>query len=271
MDSGSLHVLVEAKKEYLKQLCSIMIPIVHETFVTMYEEARNMSNNNKVLVQFQLLLKEVPNWNEHIISTHDGNLSNKCAWFSDLLAAVFVSFVKILSSVRLKAENKKIGIKLPSNKMFIHKVYINAANDIYNDPYVFNTKMDAYERERLLFSRYNTCIEKTVDDLIPVQEILKSCMSDVTDRIDVESNADTTQTEDPDVYDEEEPEEENNNPEEENNNPEESAPPPMDVCAQEEEEEVKDIPTGPQPPQKEEEVEEEECLFADAPEQIKKS
>lgn len=270
MDSGSLHVLVEAKKEYLKQLCTIMTPIVHETFVNMYEEARNMSNNNKNLMQFQLLLKEVPNWNEHIITTHDGNLSNKCAWFSDLLAAVFVSFVKILSSVRLKAENKKIGIKLPSNKMFIHRVYINVANDLYNDPYVFNTKMDAYEREKLLYGRYNTCIEKTVDDLIPVQEILKSCMCDVTDRIDVESNADTTQTEDPDVFEEdeelpqpEEPENAEELPQAENaENPEEGQQPPDD-------EEVKNIPTGPQPTGGE--GEEEECLFADAPEQIKKT
>lgn len=207
MDTGSLNILVEAKKEYLKQLCSVMSPIIIETFQELYNESKKMNKGKNLLMQYQKLLKEVPNWNEHMVNTHCEKLNNSCSWFSDLLAAVFVSFVKILSAVRLKAENKKISIKLPSNQLFIHTCYINAAKNLYKDPYIYHDEMTDNDRHDILNARFRQCVEDTVDEMIPVQEILKSCMSQVTDSIDVESNADTT-TEDPDVYDDiEEPQE----------------------------------------------------------------
>ena len=98
MDSSNLNVLVEAKKEYLEQLCDVMCPLMIETFHTMYNESVSISKGKNVLIQYQKLLKEVPNWNNHMISQHAENLSKNCSWFSDLLAAVFVSFVKILLS-----------------------------------------------------------------------------------------------------------------------------------------------------------------------------
>ena len=99
--SDTLNIMVEAKREYLGQLCQLMCPSMIETFDKMFEEAYNMSKGRKVLIMFQKLLKEVPNWNEGMSRQHTDNIANRCAWFNDLLAAVFVSCVKILSSVRL--------------------------------------------------------------------------------------------------------------------------------------------------------------------------
>ena len=112
-----LNVLVEAKKEYMAQLCKLMSQSMIQAFQDMYKEAEKMSKGKKVLLQYQKLLKEVPNWNDHIVKTHTDATCNTCSWFSDLLAAVFVSYVKILSSVRLKSESKKISIKRVKNTM----------------------------------------------------------------------------------------------------------------------------------------------------------
>ena len=100
MDSHNLNVLVEAKEQYLGQLCDIMMPFMNEVFAAMYNESVKASKGKKVLIQFQKFLKEVPNWNNHMVTQHTDKLCSSCGWFNDLLAAVFVSFVKILSSVR---------------------------------------------------------------------------------------------------------------------------------------------------------------------------
>lgn len=172
-----LTVLVEAKKEYLAQLCSVLCPHMIQAFESMYTEAQKISKGKKVLVQFQVLLKEVPNWNNHIISQHVSAMSKSCSWFSDLLAAVFVSYVKILSSVRLNSETKKISVKLPSNDVFVHGCYTNVAKDLYNDPYVYYEVMSQRTRDEQLTRRFCVCIENTVKEMIPVQEILKAYMS----------------------------------------------------------------------------------------------
>ena len=259
MDANSLNVLVGAKKEYLKQLCALVIPIMIETFHDMYKESVKMTKGKKVLIQYQKLLKEVPNWSDHMINTHNEKLCNSCSWFNDLLAAVFVSFVKILSSVRLKAENKKISVKLPSNQLFIHSCYINAAKDLYKDPYIYHDEPNEYERDTILKNRFKICIENTVDEMIPIQEILKSCMSQVTDKIDLESVADPEEDglEDPEV------DEEFGDEFQEPENPPDTTP------VDENTEEVKEIctTTAPKPP--EPSTEDEDVLFGDAPEEKK--
>jgi len=196
-----LNVLVEAKKEYLNQLCMMMCPFIIEAFSDMYSESIKLCKGRRVLLQYQTLLKLVPEWNDSIIKNHTDKHLNSCSWFSDLLAAVFVSFVKILSSVRLKTENKKISIKLPSNEIFVHLCYVNVAKDLYKDPYIYNDEMSIYERDDKLNHRITLAIEATIKELIPVEQILKTYMSQDTSNIDI--NGDVEETE---VTDDEEPE-----------------------------------------------------------------
>ena len=195
-----LTVLVEAKKEYLAQLCCVMCPHMITTFESLYNESNSISKGKKVLAQYQKLLKEVPNWNNHMIHQHAEKLSSTCSWFNDLLAAVFVSYVKILSSVRLNSENKKISVKLPSNDVFIHGVYTNAAKELYKDPYVYHDEMSEYERDTTLTRRFIVCIEATVKEMIPIQEILKAYISHKSD-IEIENNPVGDDTEDPEIED----------------------------------------------------------------------
>jgi hypothetical protein len=195
-----LNVLVEAKKEYLGQLCTLMCPIMIVSFQNVYKEAEKMSKGKKILMQFQALLKEVPNWNDHIVKQNSEEITNTCSWFSDLLAAVFVSIVKILSSVRLKTENKKISIKLPTNELFIHTCYINAAKELYKNPYIYHDEMSEHERDLKLIEKFSVCIENTIRELIPIQQILQTYMNPTSDVIDMNQQPDeVVDAEDPDI------------------------------------------------------------------------
>jgi hypothetical protein len=234
-----------------------------ETFQELYETAVRDSKNKKPLLQFQKHLKEVPNWSNAMSKNHSDNITDRCAWFADLLAAVFVSFVKILSSVRLRAENKKISLKVPSNEVFIQTCYNNCAKDLYRDPYIFHEEQSEYERDLRLTKRFTECIEATVKELIPVAEILKTYMSTDDDKnIDLEPSNDMPTPEEDDVVEDdgfgEPPAEEPAAPApapEEPSAPtpsEEVEAPPMGL-----ENEFKTIPHVPAPPEEEEEEEEE--------------
>lgn len=195
-----LTVLVEAKKEYLAQLCCVVCPHMITTFENMYTEANTIAKGKKVLAQYQKLLKEVPNWNNHMIHQHAEKMSSSCSWFNDLLAAVFVSYVKILSSVRINSETKKISLKLPSDDVFIHGCFTNAAKELYKDPYVYHDEMSEYERDANLTRRFITCIETTVKDMIPIQEILKTYISNTNEKIvEIDNTREEEDPEDPDV------------------------------------------------------------------------
>lgn len=195
----NLNVLVEAKKEYMGQLCLIMCPPMIEVFQDMYDEASKLSNGRKTLIMFQKLLKEVPNWSNAMSKRHSDNIADRCAWFNDLLAAVFVACTKILSAVRLKSDNKKISLKLPTNEVFIQTCYNNVAKDLYKDPYVFHEEQSEYVRDEQLTKRFTVCIETTIKELIPVQQILQTYMSQESRDIDLDGEVQDTP--DPDVYD----------------------------------------------------------------------
>ena len=195
----NLNILVEARREYLGQLYGIMCPPMIEVFQDMYDEATKLSKGRKVLIMFQKLLKEVPNWSNAMSKQHSDNITRRCAWFGDLLAAVFVACTKILSAVRLRSDNKKISLRLPTNEVFIQTCYNNVAKDLYKDPYVYHEEQSEYVRDEELTRRFSVCIEATVKELIPVQEILQTYMSQETRDIDLDGEV--HDAEDPDVFD----------------------------------------------------------------------
>ena len=200
--SDPLNILVEAKREYVGQLCLLICPVMIETFENLYEESYKLSKGRKVLIMFQKLLKEVPNWSDSMSKTHSDNITNRCAWFNDLLAAVFVSCVKILSAVRLNKDNKKISLKLPTNEVFIQTCYNNAAKDLYRDPYIYHETQNEHARNDKLYERFCVCIETSVKELIPVQQILQTYMSQTQEGQDLDlDQAEVGDSEDPDLID----------------------------------------------------------------------
>jgi hypothetical protein len=172
---------VEAKREYLAMLCSVMAPIMSETFVDMYKEAVQRSNRHRdhVAKMFTVLLEEVENWNNSIIKTHVDAYEAKCHYFTDLLAAVFVCYIKILSSIRINKEPKKLPIKLPSNADFVHSCLIRAADKFKTHVHIFREE-NALKKEQELVGICAKSIEETLNKLIPIQQILRTYITDTS-------------------------------------------------------------------------------------------
>lgn len=173
----NLSVLVEAKDEYQGIMVTVMMEPMIKVFHEMFMESQRMSKGRKVLQMFQTLLKEVPSWSNTMSRTRASEIEGTYSSFSELLAAVLVSNVKILSAVRIQAGNRKLSLKLPTNDVFIQTVYNNAAKDLYDDPYVFTTSQSEYERNKQLDHRFRKVILDTIKQSIPVQEILTTYMT----------------------------------------------------------------------------------------------
>ena len=90
--------LVEAERKYMAKLTNAMAPVMIDAFYELFQEAKKQSQGRKVLIQYQALLKEVKNWNNTIVKQHTESIIKSCAMFPNLLAAVFVILVKIMSA-----------------------------------------------------------------------------------------------------------------------------------------------------------------------------
>lgn len=202
-----MELSVEAKREYLSMLCQVMSPIMCETFINMYKEAQTRSNRHrdKIISIFIVLLEEVENWNNSIITTHTNEYETKCHYFSDLLAAVFVCYVKILSSVRITKEPKKLPIKLPSNSDFVHGCIITASKMFIQHYQIFREE-NQFKKEQEICKICSESIERTLNKLIPIQQILRTYIAD-TSGFNLDDEQPVEEQPEPESESESEPEE----------------------------------------------------------------
>ena len=140
-------ILVEAKKEYTKHVCNLLAPILMDGLQNIYNNCKDECDKNQdpeLLKSFQKTLKQIPRWNQDIIDTEYERIieHENCDILDDLVKAVFITNIKILSSVTNNIRPKKVRIEIPSSKRFIHKCYIESAREIYKDPFlVYNEKI----------------------------------------------------------------------------------------------------------------------------------
>lgn len=195
------NVLAVAQKEYMDQMNDVLLPFLITNFDEIFERAKIDSKGKNTLITFQQYLKDIKSWNQGILRERTDEVANSCAYFSDLLAAIIVGYVKILSSVRLKVDKQKIAIKLPKSDDFIFRMYEEVAKVLYKSPYWMAEDLsedDKIDNMRPIVSR---CMEQVVKALVPVQTILEAYIGQ-KGKLDVESQADPNEDpEDPDLLD----------------------------------------------------------------------
>jgi hypothetical protein len=180
-----MDVLVEAERKYMTKLVNAMSPVMINAFLDLFQEAKVKSQGKNVLLQYQALLVEIKAWNNTIVRQHTENIIKTCAIFPNLLAAVFVILVKIMSSIKITSESKKLNIKLPTNDIFVHSCYMEMAKDIYEEPRFMINEMTDNERRVILQQKLCKSIHEVVDSFVPVQQILDtyipSCLGNELD------------------------------------------------------------------------------------------
>lgn len=192
-DAGknNLGIIVEAKHEYTQQLCNVIRPVVYTSLLTMYDRAVNISENtNDILYHFQKELIKTPTWNSNVIKEETERILSSCSYFNELITAVFLSNVKILSSVKLGNNNKKFQLIIPTNENFVHHVYVKVCKRIFDNPYLFSLKKynnNVTNNMADTFDVIDDCVVHSVRDMLPIKHILESYITHDTEISDTDS------------------------------------------------------------------------------------
>jgi hypothetical protein len=180
----NVNVLVTARNEYTEQLKDFLSPLLLEGFIAIYEDAVKIQDEEgtyQYIKQFQLFLRDIPKWNQTILVDETNRILEKIPYLQKLLMAIFVSHVKILSSIKLGGSHKNIQITIPPSDILIHKLYITCAQEIYKNENILLSFRDYSNRDsnNLLISLIKDVIDKTLKTFIPIQVILEEYLNNV--------------------------------------------------------------------------------------------
>jgi hypothetical protein len=185
-----MDILNESERRFTKKLCDAMIPAMIEAFWEIWLEAKKESQGKNTPRVFQELLRGVKTWNSSISLKNTDTIVKNQPLFPNLLAAVFVIHVKILSSIRTDRKSKKISIKLPANDVFVQRCYEACAKDLYESPYIITEPNTESDRDEDLNKRFHKHICLVIEDLVPTAEILNTYLPMPASGGDLDMNQD---------------------------------------------------------------------------------
>ena len=191
MEELNTPIFAQAKVEYTSQLIDVLYSHMFDGIKSIYDESKiiyRSKRNTPILFIFRELLEKVPIWNSEIIESECNRIINNsnCDWIDDLITAVFISHTKILTSIGPNRSFQKINIIIPKCSTFIHKCYINAARELWKNPYLFNESVPGHEfqkNNKEIEEIIKKCIENTIRNSLPIKDILKEHLEGETDSI----------------------------------------------------------------------------------------
>lgn len=177
-----LNLLVETKNEYTTQLINILSPLVFEGINSIYKDAQKVSKENDILKIFQNYLKAIPKWNQSLIERETNRIitsSQSYGWLNDLVRATLKANLIVLMynpTIKTQVKIDKTYYDNVNINDFIHKVYIECAREIWNNPYLFFHNYQPIEikrNQRDCINIIKDCIKEALRKLLPVKHILQ--------------------------------------------------------------------------------------------------
>lgn len=181
--SADISVYGEAKGEYTRQLCVLIVPCLESYFLELLEEAKkSASNPTKTLWHFQTLLQSVPDWNQDKVEKETNLIQSecKCDYLEELLTAVFIAHTKVLSAIRLTTRQKKLQITIPKVNHFLHRVLSESARTLWTNAYLFaeTNSIDKQKNLRQVSLLLQESVLQGIRGLLPVKSILREYLHD---------------------------------------------------------------------------------------------
>ena len=179
-------VYSEARTEYTKQLCSILIPSYFQFFLGLLDKAREevakTGETKKLLWQFQTYLNDIPEWNMEKVNTEIATLQGGCGcdYLEDLLTAVFIAHTKVLTAIRVSNKQKKVQITVPKVEHFLFKVLCESSKLLWGSSFLFRDGITSIEKQqnyRSVEGLLGEGILQAVRAMVPVKSILKDFVS----------------------------------------------------------------------------------------------
>ncbi len=197
MNNLDLSLEIDRKKEYTKQVVSLLNIRIYEGINSIYKDSKNIcrkEGTTQYLETFQKLLSTIPKWTKDTIDKEFLRIKIKsdCNWLEELITAVFVSHTKVLTAIK---GTTQFDLEIPSGSKFIHKCYIECARLFWKNPYLFSDEdISPCEYQRNLRDCENIIsktITETIRKMLPVENILKKYLGSSYKKQQSSTNDDT--------------------------------------------------------------------------------
>ena len=161
-------LLLDAKKEYTARLVEIVEPQISATLIDIWDSTDDIPD-------FQAELRRIPYWNSTLVNAKTYALTSAYPFFEQLVAAVIVTYVKVLSAIRL-GDKPNVKLQLPKTDVFVHELYKQVARIVFYAP-------ESIATHETITTAICEALENSIRRLIPYDEILRSYLAPPTQAI----------------------------------------------------------------------------------------
>jgi len=172
-----------AQDEFTLQLIDAVAPPILQGVCSIVDEAVKLCEEKgepeKYLKTFQNMLARIPGWNATLIAREVDRITEaaQIGYLPDLVTAVHIIHLRILSSVRVGHKPKRIEIDPPDFDQFIHRVYCETGRKMWTYAYLFRRdvadldhQQNMHECEKIV----RECVLTAVRASLPVETILRA-------------------------------------------------------------------------------------------------
>jgi hypothetical protein len=172
-----------AQDEFTLQLVDAISPPILQGFVSLQQAAiklcEEQGESEKYLMMFQNMIARIPGWNATLITKEVERIkeSSQIGYLSDLVTAVHIIHLRILSSVRVGAKPKHIELDPPDFERFIHKVYCECGRKMWTHAYLLRTDVNDIDFQRNMHEcekLIRDAVVSTIRATLPVENILRA-------------------------------------------------------------------------------------------------
>lgn len=195
-----------AQDEFTLQLVDAVSPPILQGFISLQQAAiklcEEQGENEKYLMMFQNMIARIPGWNAALITKEVERItdSSQIGYLPDLVTAVHIIHLRILSSVRVGSKPKHIELDPPDFEQFIHKVYCECGRKMWTHAYLFRTDINDIDYQRNMHECekiIRDAVICTIRATLPVENILRAYIEEA-EEIRIEEEVETVMP-DPEV------------------------------------------------------------------------
>jgi hypothetical protein len=182
-----MNSLAQQKKEYtiqlyINQLSNVITPIIYDGFKSIYDESFKIKPSGGIEM-FGQLLKGIPNWSDNILDKEVGRICFEAKlgdYMNQLFNIIMMSIIMVMTATPNKLKSR---IHLPENityNRFIHNMYINTAEQLFLNPYLFNNEgkeeQEIIINKQIVHKHIINAIDHSITLLTPLTYILDKYM-----------------------------------------------------------------------------------------------
>lgn len=169
------NLLIESKRIYSNKIINLIYIKIYEGFLSIYNDAKNVSNGANVLQLFQKFLKQIQTWDDVVLEREKLRIfgSNQ-----DLITKI----LKLITKINLKILtncNDEMDINSKTLNSFIHNVYKLVAIVIWDNPFLFYHDLEPEilkKNQREVYNIIKEAINRAMDELIDLSSIIDKCL-----------------------------------------------------------------------------------------------